>query len=400
MFTLRKRPVHQGIVSMLPVVGLVLLILVSACNMPGKNTPTPSGFDLIGTSAAQTVMAQLTQASGPPAGTLVPTFAPSTSTPGLPLLTPQAPSAQPGVTATLPEVPSGACDTAHFVKDVTVPDNTEFAPGATFVKTWRLKNTGTCAWTTAYSTVFIKGDKMGAPDAVTMPQNVPPGSEVDISVPLQAPNTPGVYRGDWKLRNASGQIFGTDKKNASFYVQIVVAQPSSGGTTLDFVSQAKLAKWYSGVGANLPGNPLVYNGSIDDPNGFAGIRDTVVMENGQTSGKLLMTIPRREQDGYVYGLFPIYTVRPGDHFRGRIGFAANADGKCGAGQAIFLLAYWENNQVVEVQQWSKSCNGQLLKVDVDISGLAGKTLQFILAVQANGPFQDDFAIWNSPLISR
>jgi len=379
--------------------GFVLLIMLSACNMPGKNTPTPSGFDQISTSAAQTVMAQLTQVSGPPAGTLVPTFAQPTSTFGVPLPTPVLPSPKSPETATA-EAASGSCDMARFVKDVTVSDNTEFAPGATFIKTWKLQNAGTCTWTTAYQVVFVKGDKMGAPDAVPIPQNVPPGSTVDVSVSMQAPNTPGVYRGDWKLRNPSGQIFGTDKKNAPFYVQIVVAEPTTGGSILDFVSKSKSASWYSGLGNNLPGNPLTFNGAIDDPNGYAGIRDGVLMENGQTSGKLLMTIPRREQDGYVYGLYPAYTVRPGDHFRARIGFAANADNKCGGGEAVFLLAYLEGTSVVEVQEWRQSCDGQMLKVDLSLANLAGKTLQFILVVQANGSFLDDFAIWNSPIIGR
>ena len=33
-------------------------------------------------------------------------------------------------------------DWAGFIADVTVPDGTAFSPGATFTKTWRLKNIG------------------------------------------------------------------------------------------------------------------------------------------------------------------------------------------------------------------------------------------------------------------
>ena len=40
------------------------------------------------------------------------------------------------------------CDQAQFVSDLTVPDGSSFAPGATFTKTWRLKTIGTCTWTT------------------------------------------------------------------------------------------------------------------------------------------------------------------------------------------------------------------------------------------------------------
>jgi hypothetical protein len=89
-----------------------------------------------------------------------------------------------------------------------VPDGTVFAPGITFSKTWRLKNVGTCTWTTGYSLMFDSGEKMGGPDAVTLPQSVAPGQTVDLSLNLTAPATAGTYRGYWKLRNANGVPFG------------------------------------------------------------------------------------------------------------------------------------------------------------------------------------------------
>jgi len=61
--------------------------------------------------------------------------------------------------------PPAGCDRAQFISDVTVPDGTTFAPGAAFNKTWRLKNVGTCTWTTSYSLVFDSGEKMGGPDS-------------------------------------------------------------------------------------------------------------------------------------------------------------------------------------------------------------------------------------------
>src|SRR4030042_441614 len=70
------------------------------------------------------------------------------------------PTAQ--VSATSAPVPttSGA-DRAIYVADVTIPDGTVIAPGAAFVKTWKLQNAGTTTWTTSYSLVFIRGDHMG-----------------------------------------------------------------------------------------------------------------------------------------------------------------------------------------------------------------------------------------------
>ena len=55
------------------------------------------------------------------------------------------------------------CDWAQFITDATVPDGTSFAPGTAFRKTWRLRNIGTCTWTTGYSLVYDSGEKFSAP---------------------------------------------------------------------------------------------------------------------------------------------------------------------------------------------------------------------------------------------
>ncbi|HXV42330.1 MAG TPA: NBR1-Ig-like domain-containing protein, partial [Anaerolineae bacterium] len=118
---------------------------------------------------------------------------------------------------------SGPClDQVTFVADVTIPDNTPLAPGAPFVKTWRVRNTGTCLWGQNYALVFVGGAAMGGPAAVPLPQPVPPGAEVDLSISRIAPTNPGVYRGEWKLQNSQGILF-SSQENYPFYVQIVVA---------------------------------------------------------------------------------------------------------------------------------------------------------------------------------
>src|SRR5687768_18511207 len=81
-----------------------------------------------------------------------------------------------------------ACtDRAQFVTDVTVPDGTRYDPGATFRKTWRLRNIGTCPWTTAYTMVFDSGTQMSSTSSVALPTTVPPGQTVDVSVDMTAP---------------------------------------------------------------------------------------------------------------------------------------------------------------------------------------------------------------------
>ena len=73
---------------------------------------------------------------------------------------------------------TGVTDRAQFVADVTVPDGTRYDPGATFTKTWRLKNIGTCTWTTSYTLVFDSGDADGCHGfGGNFPSSVPPGPD-------------------------------------------------------------------------------------------------------------------------------------------------------------------------------------------------------------------------------
>jgi hypothetical protein len=129
-------------------------------------------------------------------------------------------------------------DQATFISDVTIPDKTRIDAGKSFEKTWRLKNSSTCTWTTSYAMVFASGSQMGGPAVVALPKSVSPNGTIDLKVTLTAPNTSGTYTGYWKLRNASSVIFGLGTKaDQPFWVQIVVgtsSQPtpsSSGGSS-------------------------------------------------------------------------------------------------------------------------------------------------------------------------
>ena len=147
-----------------------------------------------------------------------------------------------------PAAAASTCDWAQFVADVTVPDGTSFAPGTAFKKTWRLKNIGSCTWTTGYSLVFDSGEKFGAPSAVNFPINVAPGQTVDLSLDMTAPSSAGHYLSYWKLRNASNVIFGIGTTaNKAFWAEINVTSTSGAG--YDFTANAPSATWTSGAGA-------------------------------------------------------------------------------------------------------------------------------------------------------
>jgi hypothetical protein len=181
---------------------------MGACNLPSGNTNDPAG-----TAAAQTVQALLSVTPG--------SAAPS-ATPGLPPVSAsQTPIPSPASSNTPVPTATSYCSIMQFVTDVTYPDGAVVTPGTNFTKTWRLKNVGTCAWTPSYAVVFSDGNSMNGPTTQALAGNVNPGQTIDISVNLTAPATPGDYTGNWKIRDASGVLFG------KFYVQIKVQNPST-----------------------------------------------------------------------------------------------------------------------------------------------------------------------------
>jgi hypothetical protein len=101
-----------------------------------------------------------------------------------------------------------ACLNASFVADVTIPDNTQLDNGEEFDKTWRVRNSGTCAWPEDAVLAFLNGSKMDAPDSVEV-GTAEPGTEVDVTVKMKAPADPGLYAGNWQMKTAEG-FFGTN----------------------------------------------------------------------------------------------------------------------------------------------------------------------------------------------
>jgi Ig-like domain from next to BRCA1 gene len=128
-----------------------------------------------------------------------------------------------------PTLQAATCtDRAILAADVTYPDGAAVPGGGSFLKTWRLRNTGTCTWSTAYALVFVRGEQMGGAAAVPFAAEAKPGESADLSVNLTAPDNRGTYRGYWQLRNAAGKNFGIGGPgDGSFWVEIAVTSPAS-----------------------------------------------------------------------------------------------------------------------------------------------------------------------------
>jgi hypothetical protein len=193
------------------------IILLSACGSVTSSTPTLD-INAIYTAAAQTVIVELTQtasASSPtPEATATGSLPPPTTTPIITSTPQPQPTLLVGVSPT-----QVSCDNLSFdplTVDVNIPDGTQMSPGQDFIKTWRIRNTGTCPWGAGYGLVFGYGTKMdGQPVAFTVTVN--PGEEVEVSVHFKAPNNPGEYLSSWRVANAAGSPFGK-----FFYVKISV----------------------------------------------------------------------------------------------------------------------------------------------------------------------------------
>ena len=126
-----------------------------------------------------------------------------------------------------PDCPGNGTTVATFIADVTYPDGTIVSPWQSFLKTWRIKNVGTCTWNSEYQLVFESGDAMSGPAHQQLTEiHIPPGETLDISVQLTAPETSGTYRGNWKLRSPHGDIFGTTTGNP-IWVEIEVVTSDS-----------------------------------------------------------------------------------------------------------------------------------------------------------------------------
>jgi next to BRCA1 gene 1 protein len=199
----------------LPVLAVAAILILAACAPATPVEPTPDVL-AIRTSAAYTVVAEFTLT----AAAFTPTPQPPTETP-----TQEPPTETPlTVFETDPTqialgTPGVLCDDISFdplAVDVTIPDGTPMTPGQEFIKTWKIKNTGACAWGDGYGLIYSYGEKMtGQP--VPLGALVEVGQEIEISVNFKAPDKIGEYTSAWQMTNAKGITFGK-----AVFVKIIV----------------------------------------------------------------------------------------------------------------------------------------------------------------------------------
>ena len=211
----------------------ILAVGLASCNM-GKAPEPTTDVSGVYTSVASTMISQLngqltqTAQAVPPTAlaspTVLDTLAPlptlaltllstnaigSTSTTPLVVLTPVSGTPLVGVAAGSSSTAVGCADSI-FVQDMTIPDGTVETAGIVFQKTWRMRNTGTCAWGGGFKFAFAYGTKLGTgPLTITLTtDSIPAGGSKDFGITLTAPSVPNTYTGCWKMQTDQGYWFG------------------------------------------------------------------------------------------------------------------------------------------------------------------------------------------------
>ncbi len=332
--------------------------LLAACNFPGGATPTDPMAE-VRTAAALTVQAMSTQA------------APTQTAPALPTLTPP-----PAASASATPNPDLPCNLAEFVSE-SVPDGSQFFPGSVFVKSWTLRNAGSCVWTTAYQLEYVSGN---IPNILSLQKltnsAVAPGQTLVIMLSIMLPQDPGDYRADFRLRDADGTAFSFKNPEKTFWAAVEVVN-----TDINLAENLCAAEWTSGAGKmSCPGK----SGTVD---GFAYTDPKPVLENGAQDDELALWLsPQNTQNGYIQGAFPAQLIPSGARFEAVLGCAKNA-AACDADFSLLAQAGLETPRLLAA--WNETNDGAFHRISYQLGDLAGQNLRLILRVDSRGSALDD-----------
>ncbi|PKO00184.1 MAG: hypothetical protein CVU42_05435 [Chloroflexi bacterium HGW-Chloroflexi-4] len=303
----------------------------------------------------------------------------------------------PTATKTNTPIPT-PCNQAAFVADVTMPDNSTVYAGQSFYKTWRIKNTGTCNWTTAYSLYFLSGNSFSAPASIPFTNTVKPGETIDLTIPMISPSSTGDFTSNWMIAGPNSSNFGVGTApGTALTVKIkVTAIPPNHDpyTVYDFVANYCSGQWRTN--ASFITCPTT---GYDYKNGTISRTFSPKLEDGTIDDEgALITIPSYGGDGFIQGQFPQYLVHSGDRFRAILLCTSNAP-KC---SVTFDLSYKVNgtDTVTSLGTWDEISDKAFTSVDIDLSALDGQSIIFFLKVTSKSDPTDDFAQWMAARITH
>ena len=219
---------------------LIFTLTLAACSA-GATPPPTVDLNAMSTAAVETAFAQIfaqqtMTALSAPSSTPLPTTTPlSQVTVALPTATGLLPTANAGALPTvsfnstpvaantsvgvLPPAPAAStassgvgCNNLTFIADVNYPDGSVFDGGEDFEKTWRVQNSGTCAWDEGYKLVYIGGDEELDPYDLEFRSRDPvaAGATAELEIELTAPLAFGEFTATWQMQADNGEFFGQE----------------------------------------------------------------------------------------------------------------------------------------------------------------------------------------------
>jgi hypothetical protein len=358
---------------------LVLFLVITASCTQSTANPSPDMQSIVNTSVAATLSALNTQLAIVPTETETPL--PPTSTP----IPTESPIPTTDTPTPLPAKGYILCDSAQFLGDITIPDDTIIPAGSTVKKIWALKNTSPCTWDTDYKAVFVSGDLIGSPASVPLTTTVPPGGTALVTVTFKVPadKLNQEYVSFWKLSDPAGGTF-SGSKNKPFYVKFKT------GETYNFLENVCSASWTNG-------NQLLYcpsqKGSKD---GYFYRENKPVLENGKTSAApALVMAPQAIPKGQIKARFAPVVVLS-SYLHTDIGCMHNnkaCDVVMGINYSI------EGGGETNINEWTETYDGLTTGIDIDLGELHlnGKSVSFIFYVKSNSSGSEQSEVfWLNP----
>ena len=365
-------------------IGVLLTILLSACQGLMTETPTQNAVETIvhKTAASRLTLTATVQNNGEETQ---PTSTPSPQ--------PTQTLANTSTDVATNTNTQGNCNHALFVDDVTVEDRTVFNPNEGFTKIWRLENKGDCIWNTDYQIVFDSGYDLDATHVKDLPQSVEPGETVDIHIEMNAPASPGIYTGYWKLKDENGNYFGVgEDANSAFWVRVRVTEQDE-TIVYNFANEYCEAGWESRIEEDLP-----CPSSENTEQGFVQKINTPRLEDGGIYDEpTILTYPNSGEGGYTVGRYPYIEIQEGDHFRATIGCQSDAQ----ACSVAYTLRVAQPGQgLTRLGRWHEVYEGLYYPIDIDLSDYAGEEISVVLSTIAVDKSGDNYALWLDPRIVR
>ena len=204
--------------------------------------------------------------------------------------------------------PANCYNGMQFVGDVSIPDRTVLKPNLSAVKTWNIKNTGTCTWDSTYSFNYVKGSVFG-PTTVVINKLVGPGETYEVSVTFNTPAANGEYTAWWQMQNGSHQNFGQ-----TIWYDFIVDAVS--GSTNQRVNDAapQIFKWYPDFYATDQGKcPKVYYEVVNAYQVEFYINNQFVDSSRNLKGYTYLCTPNRS-GSYVFGIVATGATSVNDAF--------------------------------------------------------------------------------------